>query len=122
MQLVIIFICTLFIFLLWIYTDPRPVKERFSAKMLEVYSILLVVVVPQLISFLYFQLPESKFDFIITFTGNLFFILGLALNIWSRLTLNKYWGPPGIHDTRRQTNLITKGPYKYSRNPIYRDL
>lgn len=34
--------------------------------------------------------------------------------------MRKNWAPAGTgHDISKQTRLITKGPFQYSRNPIY---
>lgn len=33
--------------------------------------------------------------------------------------MGKSWGMPASHDRLRQKKLITKGPFMYSRNPIY---
>lgn len=33
--------------------------------------------------------------------------------------MGRNWGPPEEHDTKRQNQLITFGPFAFSRNPIY---
>ncbi len=104
---------------LWIYADPRPLGRRFSDGILNAYLLLLVIVLPQVISFFYFPLPETSFDNFIAISGFILFFLGVFIDIWARITMGKYWGPPGQHDSKRQSKLITTGPFVYSRNPIY---
>lgn len=44
-------------------------------------------------------------------------ILGFALSIWARVYLGKNWGMPMA--TKEKPELVTTGPYKYVRHPIY---
>jgi protein-S-isoprenylcysteine O-methyltransferase Ste14 len=44
---------------------------------------------------------------------------GIALAVWSKLTLQDNWGSPGEHNTQYQKELVTNGPFAYSRNPLY---
>lgn len=43
--------------------------------------------------------------------------LGLAVAIWARLYLGRNWGTP--MSQRAQPELVTSGPYRWVRNPIY---
>jgi len=43
--------------------------------------------------------------------------LGIALAIWARAYLGKNWGAP--MSIKENAELITSGPYKYIRHPIY---
>jgi protein-S-isoprenylcysteine O-methyltransferase Ste14 len=44
-------------------------------------------------------------------------VLGLAFAVWARVTLGRSWGMPmTLHDN---PELVTSGPYKYVRHPIY---
>lgn len=107
------------VWLIWLYTDPRPFNERFTKKFLTVAAIILFVVTPQLISFSYFPFPPTKWDVLIIAVGLLLFITGLLTCIWAKLTMRRYWGPPGEHDIRRQDKLLVHGPFAFTRNPIY---
>jgi protein-S-isoprenylcysteine O-methyltransferase Ste14 len=50
-------------------------------------------------------------------TGLAFFVLGLALAIWARVYLGRNWGMP--MSQRANPELITTGPYRRVRHPIY---
>lgn len=49
--------------------------------------------------------------------GVLLFVSGLALAIWARTSLGKNWGMPMTQ--KQDPELVTSGPYKYIRHPIY---
>lgn len=48
-------------------------------------------------------------------------LLGLIVVFWAKATLSKYrtTAQPNMQALSRTTVLVTTGPYKYSRNPIY---
>lgn len=119
MKLISLLILTIIIGSIWVAKDPRSWEKRLTGGILKAYVIILLVTVPQIISFLYFPLPPSILDPIIVSAGIISFILGFTLLIWARTTMGKLWGPPGQHDTSYQKKLITNGPFKYLRNPIY---
>ena len=49
--------------------------------------------------------------------GDLLCVAGLAFAVWARLTLGRSWGMPmTLHE---QPELVTAGPYRYVRHPIY---
>jgi protein-S-isoprenylcysteine O-methyltransferase Ste14 len=45
------------------------------------------------------------------------FLLGLALAVWARLYLGRNWGMP--MSQKVDPGLVTAGPYRYIRHPIY---
>jgi len=49
--------------------------------------------------------------------GLIIFLLGLLLAIWARLCLGKNWGMPMTQ--KQDPELVTSGPYRYVRHPIY---
>ncbi len=52
--------------------------------------------------------------------GALVFAGGIALAIWARLHLGRNWGMPMTQ--RAEPDLVTSGPYRFVRHPIYSGL
>jgi protein-S-isoprenylcysteine O-methyltransferase Ste14 len=49
--------------------------------------------------------------------GMVVFFIGLGLAVWARIHLGRNWGTPMSEKT--DAELVTTGPYRYLRNPIY---
>lgn len=49
--------------------------------------------------------------------GTAVFVAGLALAVWARVYLGRNWGTP--MSERIDPDLITTGPYRFVRHPIY---
>jgi protein-S-isoprenylcysteine O-methyltransferase Ste14 len=52
--------------------------------------------------------------------GTILFACGIALAIWARLHLGRNWGTPTSQ--RAEPELVTSGPYRFVRHPIYTGL
>jgi protein-S-isoprenylcysteine O-methyltransferase Ste14 len=52
--------------------------------------------------------------------GSLLFVGGIALAVWARLHLGRNWGMPMTQ--RAEPELVTSGPYRFVRHPIYTGL
>jgi protein-S-isoprenylcysteine O-methyltransferase Ste14 len=52
--------------------------------------------------------------------GTALFLTGLGLAVWARVYLGRNWGTP--MSERVDAELVTTGPYRYIRNPIYSGL
>jgi protein-S-isoprenylcysteine O-methyltransferase Ste14 len=52
--------------------------------------------------------------------GTVLFACGIALAVWARLHLGRNWGMPMTQ--RAEPELITSGPYRFVRHPIYTGL
>jgi protein-S-isoprenylcysteine O-methyltransferase Ste14 len=52
--------------------------------------------------------------------GALLFACGIALAVWARVHLGRNWGMP--MSQRAEPELVTSGPYRFVRHPIYTGL
>jgi protein-S-isoprenylcysteine O-methyltransferase Ste14 len=52
--------------------------------------------------------------------GAVLFACGIALAVWARLHLGRNWGMP--MSQRAEPELVTSGPYRFVRHPIYTGL
>ena len=52
--------------------------------------------------------------------GAVLFVGGIALAVWARLHLGRNWGMPMTR--RAEPELVTSGPYRFVRHPIYSGL
>jgi protein-S-isoprenylcysteine O-methyltransferase Ste14 len=57
---------------------------------------------------------------ILAATGTLLFACGIVLAVWARLHLGRNWGMPMTQ--RAEPELVTSGPYRFVRHPIYSGL
>ncbi len=52
--------------------------------------------------------------------GAALFVCGISLAVWARLHLGRNWGMPMTQ--RAEPELVTSGPYRFVRHPIYTGL
>lgn len=52
--------------------------------------------------------------------GMIVFLSGLGLAVWARIYLGRNWGMPMTR--KEEPELVTTGPYRYVRHPIYSGL
>jgi protein-S-isoprenylcysteine O-methyltransferase Ste14 len=57
---------------------------------------------------------------ILAAAGALLFACGIALAVWARVHLGRNWGMPMTQ--RAEPELVTSGPYRFVRHPIYSGL
>jgi protein-S-isoprenylcysteine O-methyltransferase Ste14 len=57
---------------------------------------------------------------ILAVIGAVLFACGIALAVWARLHLGRNWGMP--MSQRAEPELVTSGPYRFVRHPIYSGL
>ncbi len=56
-------------------------------------------------------------NFVSSVIALILFFLGLGLAVWARVHLGRNWGMPV--SLKANPELVTTGPYRYIRNPIY---
>jgi protein-S-isoprenylcysteine O-methyltransferase Ste14 len=62
----------------------------------------------------------AEHSWILAAIGALLFACGIALAVWARLHLGRNWGMPMTE--RAEPELVTSGPYRFVRHPIYSGL
>lgn len=111
------------LFIYWRLTDSRSKEEKikyyFSKTGILIILFSFAFLILNYLSGMYFPLPYSGFDELLTLAGLWIFLIGATLAIWAKITMGKFWNTPTSHDHKRQTKLLKHGPFKYSRNPIY---
>ncbi len=123
-QLVVVLILGFILLrVVWFLTDNRARKEQiryyFSSAGLKIGVFTVLFLLLNIWSGLYFPLPNNGFNNIGLGFGLALYIAGLGLAIWAKLTMKKSWGVPAQHKKEVQSRLITTGPFKFTRNPIY---
>lgn len=113
-------ILSICISIFWTLTNPNKFKNLLQGLKLDksksgivfiVYLVICQSVLP-----LEWKLPLSdQFTVIGIVTG----ITGVIFACWAKLTMRSSWGVFAQHDPKKQTKLVTIGPFSISRNPIY---
>ncbi|MGH3222428.1 MAG: methyltransferase family protein [Streptosporangiaceae bacterium] len=105
----------------WIYwlasasTSKESVSGGWRTRLtgVSVVGVLLITVV----------LREGSFvvhSVVLGAVGAVLFACGIALAVWARLHLGRNWGMP--MSQRAEPELVTSGPYRFVRHPIYTGL
>lgn len=102
----------------WIRTEIHFSKERINFEMFKTNAVEALIIILQILTAIYTPLPKSLFTGILMIIGLIMYVLGLVLAVWGRNTMKQSWGVPGEH-AEKQNKLVTKGPFAFSRNPIY---
>jgi len=109
--------------ILWRITDPRPSKERkkdfTDKKLMTILLLEMTAIILQIVSGLQFPWSIGPYNNLTTLSGLIVFYCGILIAGWAKIVMKKSWGYPGQHDANRQTALVTSGPFRFSRNPIY---
>src|SRR5579862_7505892 len=123
MALTIIFVPWIILFAFWVVTggfSGRKVEEQNPLRN-QIYNLLLVIV-PAF--FLFFASRFSPFkivliqqSLVLEGVGIALSLFGMAFAIWARVVLGRNWSAD-VSFKENQT-LISRGPYKVVRHPIY---
>lgn len=108
---------------IWTLTDPRTAKERFQIyfRLKSIIFLLaeLLIIWTTFFSTTYFPWPKTLLSGLITIFGLGLYFTGIFIAVWAKVTMKSNWGMPAEHDIKKQNKIITKGPFAFSRNPIY---
>jgi protein-S-isoprenylcysteine O-methyltransferase Ste14 len=123
--LILLFVILLEILLqiVWMITDFRPLREKISwsfrpQTLLFTFEAAASGVL-LIIATLYFPLPLTIFDSILRIIGLAISVIGFIIAVWAKIVMKRSWGPAGLDHKYQEDILITKGPFSFSRNPIY---
>lgn len=107
----------------WRLTDPRShsdkIKSYFALKGILIGGYTFIFFTLNYLSGRFFPLPEFILGKVFIYLGVMIYLVGFGVSVWAKISMGKSWGVPSEHNKLRQDKLITKGPFKYSRNPIY---
>ncbi|HEX4104487.1 MAG TPA: isoprenylcysteine carboxylmethyltransferase family protein [Candidatus Paceibacterota bacterium] len=113
---IIIGICWLVFIVYWFISSLKAKKTiRRSPQGIWFRVILIVVFISFFLVPAGFLNTESPFP--LKIVGIIFVVLGISLAIWARVHLGKNWGMP--MSLKESPELVTSGPYRTIRNPIY---
>ena len=122
---VIIAIGWIIFWLYWIVSAAGSKKSTASHIKQFVGIRLVLIGLATLLTLLFHRLPASFTNHYLATTNNtavlalglILFLLGLFLAVWARIHLGKNWGMPMTQ--KQNPELVTSGPYRYIRHPIY---
>lgn len=105
----------------WIYwlVSATTAKESSSrgGMRLRGVSLLIIVVASVVIRRLHGSDSLAIHSPVLEAVGTIVFVSGLAFAVWARIHLGRNWGMPMTE--RAEPELVTSGPYRYIRHPIY---
>ncbi|OGG02682.1 hypothetical protein A2W14_05125 [Candidatus Gottesmanbacteria bacterium RBG_16_37_8] len=107
---------------IWFFTSPLTIKNylmKFEKPESLFVIIITLVLYLQLTGIFNLSFTSNSLSPILKLTGLIINFSGLVLSVWAKMTLKENWGVPAQHNIKRQKNLVIKGPYSISRNPIY---
>jgi protein-S-isoprenylcysteine O-methyltransferase Ste14 len=119
----VIIVCWIIFWAYWLISAFGS-KKNATSQVKRFFSIRISIFVLAVILFRFLNVQNYSFqNRIVTSNvgllsaGLIIFILGLLLAVWARVSLGKNWGMPMTQ--KQNPELVTAGPYKYIRHPIY---
>src|SRR5512140_3528542 len=106
--------------LFWLYwlISAVGVKERLSgARRIRPVGLLIILVGGSAIRLLRVSTGLAVHRPAVEAVGAIVFVAGLGLAVWARVHLGRNWGMPMTE--KAEPELVTSGPYRYVRHPIY---
>ncbi len=113
-----------FIIAFWAITSRGKNIESFIRTWTHIRSIPIVlfeligiaqILFPSALSLPIFPIHDPALEYF----GAFITVLGVSLAAWAKRVMGKNWGLPAQHDKSTQSKLVTHGPFRFSRNPIY---
>lgn len=105
----------------WIAAGIRLGFGHRNRRQLGARGILLIIGVVYVVALHFVSAPWAVVHSVaLQVVGIVLFATGLAVAIWARVLLGRNWGLPG--STHDEPTLVTGGPYRLVRHPIYSGL
>jgi protein-S-isoprenylcysteine O-methyltransferase Ste14 len=104
----------------WIYWLIAAVGAKRSARTSRFRPPGLVIVVAFVVLRAFTKGSLAVSSPILQVVGLILFASGLGLAVWARIYLGRNWGMPMTE--RAEPELVTSGPYRFVRHPIYSGL
>jgi protein-S-isoprenylcysteine O-methyltransferase Ste14 len=97
--------------------NTKPQLKRFAGIRLGIF--VLAVILFRLLNVQNYSFENRLItsNQLVVVLGLSLFLVGLLLAVWARLYLGKNWGMPMTQ--KQDPELVTSGPYRYIRHPIY---
>jgi protein-S-isoprenylcysteine O-methyltransferase Ste14 len=107
----------------WLYwllsatTAKESSRQGSRTRAIRPVSLLVIVVAAVAIRRLRLSGGADVHSLALEILGTILFLSGLAFAVWARVHLGRNWGMPMTE--RAEPELVTSGPYRYVRHPIY---
>lgn len=95
----------------------RSWRAQVGARILAIAGIIALIRMPGTRAFFQDGPPPAEIDSVRGVAGLIICLAGFALAVWARLYLGRNWGMP--MSLKQGHELVTTGPYRYVRHPIY---
>jgi len=95
-------------------TGFRPQPRTGRAVIARLFLVAIILLVLRSLPLQWTRTHHSPY---LLYGGLALFAIGLLLALWARVCLGKSWGFPAAK--QQETELVTAGPYKSIRHPIY---
>jgi protein-S-isoprenylcysteine O-methyltransferase Ste14 len=104
----------------WIYWLIAAFGAKQGARTGRLRAPGLLLILAFLLTRLFNTRTLAVHSLILQVVGTVLFVAGLALAVWARVYLGRNWGMPMTK--KEEPELVTSGPYRYVRHPIYSGL
>ena len=118
-------ICWLLFMVVWVIFSFNAKKnvQNNNQRQSSFIRLAIIVVVIAVLKIIFRDLPHANIflsNHFVQTCGVSICALGIAFAIWARIHIGKNWGMPMTQ--KKEPELITTGPYRFVRHPIYTGL